>query len=54
MSSATPPRAIPTDVLAYVDDYIATGNEVEALGRYAAKTGKSEPPAGWTPRKTRK
>ncbi|HEX5123012.1 MAG TPA: hypothetical protein VFV97_07180, partial [Rhodanobacteraceae bacterium] len=55
MSTETPPRAMPTDaVLAYIDDYIATGNEVEALRRYASKAGRSDPPPGWTPRKTRR
>jgi len=55
MSTATPAQAMPSDaILAYIDDYIASGNEVEALARFAAKSGKSEPPADWTPRAQRK
>lgn len=53
-TSARAQSMLSDDVLGYVDDYISTGQEVEALARYAAKAGKSEPPAGWTPRQSRK
>jgi hypothetical protein len=35
------------NVTAYLDDSIATGDEVEALRRSAERLGKSEPPANW-------
>lgn len=35
---------------AYLDDYIRTGNEVEALERNAEGRGKTEPPANWKSR----
>jgi hypothetical protein len=36
---------------AYLDDYLATGNQVEALERNAARLGKTEPPVNWKPRR---
>jgi hypothetical protein len=32
---------------AYFADYLATGNEIEALRLNASRAGKGEPPAGW-------
>jgi hypothetical protein len=34
----------------YLDDYTATGNEVEAMRLAAARAGKAEPPADWKSR----
>lgn len=38
--------------MTYVDEFIASGNEIDALRHYAESRGKSEPPAGWKPRRT--
>lgn len=39
-------------VVAYLDDYLATGDEVAALKRNAERRGKVEPPANWHPPKS--
>ena len=33
----------------YVDDYLATGSEIEATRRLMAAAGTLDPPAGWQP-----
>ncbi len=39
--------AIGRDLERYIDDYAASGNEIDALQRLLARAGKDEPPAGW-------
>ena len=38
----------------YVDAYLATGNEIEALRRMMTRAGKADPPADWQPAQWKK
>jgi hypothetical protein len=39
------------DDTTYVAEFIASGNEIDALRHYAESRGKAEPPADWKPRR---
>ncbi|HJT99366.1 MAG TPA: hypothetical protein VJ696_13700 [Rhodanobacteraceae bacterium] len=41
--------ASPDSVTDYIDEFLASGNEIEALRHRAERLGKAEPPAGWKP-----
>lgn len=45
----TQTRAASQDYGRYIDDYFATGREVEPLRRAMTRAGKLDPPADWQP-----
>ncbi len=45
----TQTRAANQDYGRYIDDYFATGSEVEAMRRAMTRAGKLDPPADWQP-----